>query len=93
VRKKKGDSYEDQYIFSLTGRSPQEFEGMCRYHQTSPESHFTKKRLCSLPFDGGRITLTGDSLKLTKGNETTETPIERDEEFNLLLREKFGIIL
>lgn len=93
VRKKKVDSYEDQYIFSLTGRSPQEFEGMCRYHQTSPESHFTKKRLCSLPFDGGRITLTGDSLKLTKGNETTETPIDRDEEFNLLLKEKFGIIL
>ncbi len=93
VRKKKDDSYEDQYIFSLTGRSPQEFEGMCRYHQTSPESHFTRKKLCSLPFDGGRITLTGDSLKLTKESVTTETPLNGSEEFSRLLKEKFGIVL
>lgn len=93
VRKKKEDSFEDQYLFSLMGRSPHEFEGMCRYHQTSPESHFTRKRLCSLPFDGGRITLTGDSLKITRGSETIETPVKSDEEFNRLLKEMFGIAL
>ncbi len=31
---------------------------MCRFHQTSPESMFTRLRLCTLATPTGRITLT-----------------------------------
>ncbi|XXY44819.1 arylamine N-acetyltransferase [Sorangium sp. So ce269] len=60
-------------VYRLDGRArqPDEFEPMCLYHQTSPESHFTRKPLCTrlLP-DGGRVTLTGSALVMTAPDGT-----------------------
>src|SRR5674476_36943 len=52
-----------EYLFSEKERHIEEFYSMCYYHQTSNESHFTEKRICSLPTQNGRKTLTGNTLK------------------------------
>ena len=36
------------YDFTLQPRRLSEFDAMCRHHQTSPESHFTRNRVCSI---------------------------------------------
>ncbi len=38
-----------EFIFKNVGREFEEYEKMCEYHQTNPDSHFMKKRLISLP--------------------------------------------
>lgn len=64
-----------EYIFSLPARDLNAFEGMCIYHQTSPNSHFTQKKLISKPSGNGRITLTGDYLKITKRGTTVSQEV------------------
>lgn len=56
-----------QYIFTLKEQSLNEFEEMCNYHQTSSNSHFTRKKLISKPTESGRITISGNTLKITQG--------------------------
>ena len=49
------DLWKREYSFTLRAREPQEFAARCYFHQTSPESHFTQKRLCTLATPTGRI--------------------------------------
>lgn len=81
------------YIFSTIPRELSEFEEMCLYQQTSPESHFTQKPIISLPLHGGRISLAGDLLKIKKGEAVFETPVENRKVFEQLLKHYFGIEL
>lgn len=94
VRKLLSDKeFENQYIFSLKERSFHDFEEMCNYHQTSPKSHFTQKKMCSIALTDGRITLTDRNLKITKNNIVTEQEIKDDREFFEKLELIFGIEL
>jgi N-hydroxyarylamine O-acetyltransferase len=85
--------WEDQYLFTSTERSVEEFMEMCRYHQTSPDSHFTRKRVCTLAAESGRITLTDDKLIITKDKIKYETPVERESSFKENLKKYFNISL
>jgi len=78
-----------QYIFKTIKRELFEFEEMCNYHQTSPNSHFTRKRLISLPTENGRITITGNKLKIKKLESVNETEIKDETEFNDYLQQLF----
>jgi N-hydroxyarylamine O-acetyltransferase len=79
-----------QYLFQVTERGFQEFEGMCTFHQTSQESHFTNKKVVSLITPNGRKTLTNTQLKITEGD--TERILEFEEAlFPAKLREHFGM--
>ncbi|HEY2931189.1 MAG TPA: arylamine N-acetyltransferase [Acidobacteriota bacterium] len=40
-------AWSTQYRFSLKPRVYADYAGMCHYHQTSPRSHFTQRRICS----------------------------------------------
>jgi N-hydroxyarylamine O-acetyltransferase len=93
VRKLGESGKEDQYLFSLAERRIEDFAGMCNYHQTSPKSHFTQKKICSLPFEGGRYTLTGDSFKVTKGSMITEEAVNNEDHFRMILKQAFEIEL
>jgi N-hydroxyarylamine O-acetyltransferase len=66
---------------------------MCHYHQTSPDSHFTRKRICSLATPEGRITLTGDKLIETRNGVREEWVLQGDEEWRAVLRDRFGVSL
>jgi N-hydroxyarylamine O-acetyltransferase len=82
-----------QYRFTPLARQFEEFEPMCRYHQTSPESHFTRKRVCSLATSEGRVTLSDMRLIVTRGAERSERHLADDAEYATTLRELFGIEL
>lgn len=91
VRKKDGEGWVSQYIFANKKRDLSEFAEMCDFQQYSPESHFTKKKVCSIMTDGGRKTLASDKFILTSGDVRTETPVNSEEEFEQLLAAEFGI--
>ena len=63
---------------------------MCHYHQTSPESPFTRKRLCTLATPTGRITLSDDRLVVTDGGTVTERDLV-PADVAATLDERFGI--
>jgi N-hydroxyarylamine O-acetyltransferase len=85
--------WKRQYAFTLQPRELSEFAGMCHYHQTSPESHFTRQRICSLATPEGRVTLSDGKLIETRAGSRWERPLAGDEEWRVTLREQFGVIL
>jgi len=82
-----------QYAFSLTPRKLQEFAPMCHYHQTSPDSPFTRKRVCSRASEDGRITVTADRVIITRNGDREERPLGSEEEWKAALQQHFGIVL
>jgi N-hydroxyarylamine O-acetyltransferase len=92
VAKKDGEEWKSEYIFTTTPRRLDEFSDMCRYQQTSPESHFTKGKVCSLMTDGGRKTLTDKKFIETVNGRKNEIDVNSEEEFNRILAQHFQII-
>jgi N-hydroxyarylamine O-acetyltransferase len=82
-----------EYRFTLTPRSLEEFGPMCHYQQTSPDSVFTKKRVCSRATTEGRITVTASKLIVTSNGERTERDLPDDAAWRDALREHFEIVL
>jgi arylamine N-acetyltransferase len=82
-----------EHLFTETARRREEFAPMCLYHQTSPESHFTRKRVCSLATPDGRVTLSDMRLIVTRGGERTERLLADDAEYAATLRNMFGVEL
>ncbi len=104
ISKSKGDEYYilyrspdgvnfiPQYRFTTVPRELNEFDEMCRYHQTSPESHFTQKVICSKANKSGRISLS--NLKLIKTvNGLKEQKDITENEFISLLKSHFNVTL
>jgi N-hydroxyarylamine O-acetyltransferase len=85
-------AWRQQYVFTLEPRQLSEFAAMCHYHQTSPDSPFTRKRVCSLATLDGRITVTGDKLIETRNGVREERTLAEDERL-AILRERFGVNL
>ena len=82
-----------QYAFSLQPRQfPADFEAMCIYQQTAPESHFTQHRLCTLATPTGRISLSDRRWIVTEHGARHESPID-DAEFERLCQTRFGVVL
>jgi N-hydroxyarylamine O-acetyltransferase len=68
-----------------------DFSKMNRYQQTSPESHFTKSLICSMATPNGRITVSGNMLKITEGQAKEEREIRGRKELESILLRHFGI--
>jgi N-hydroxyarylamine O-acetyltransferase len=88
-----GTDWEPQYAFNGAPRRLADFAEMCRWQQTSPESHFTQKAICSLATEDGRITLSNGRLIETKAGNKSERSIKDHAEYRDLLRLHFGIEL
>lgn len=91
VVKRVADEWTNEYRFSVQGRALGEFTRMSDFHQTSPESNFTRSKLCSIMTPDGRITLTDRSLTVAAGELRTETPIVSEADFNEKLLQEFAI--
>lgn len=87
------NGWYDEYSFdvAMTPLTLHDFENANRYYQTSPESYFVQGRICSRATDDGRISLTGDSLIVTRNGQREETPIADEQAFVRALNEHFGI--
>jgi len=92
-RRQPDASWRLQYDFSSQPRQLSEFAGMCRYHQTSPDSHFTRNRVCSLATPHGRITLSGMRLISTSNGSKEEQVLATEADWHAALRDHFGIVL
>ena len=79
-----------QYRFDLTPRELAEYRATCRYHQTSPESHFTRNTVCSIATEAGRVTIRGTTLIVTDGASRSERTLT-DGELLDAYRDYFGI--
>ena len=85
--------WKKEYAFTLQPRELSDFAGMCHYHQTSPDSHFTRQRICSLATPEGRITLSDEKLIETRGGTRQEELLSGEQEWRDKLRERFGVVL
>ncbi len=79
------------YRFTDAAQPLDAFEGMCLYHQTSPDSPFTRKQLCTLATPEGRITLTDGRLRITENGNQTETALPSGKEVRKVLKDLFGM--
>jgi N-hydroxyarylamine O-acetyltransferase len=78
-----------RYRFTLRPRVLGDFEGMCRYHQASPESSFTQRRIVSQATAEGRITLTDTRLIVTRDGQRVEQTVNSQAEFDALYQKHF----
>jgi len=83
--------WRPQYRFGLDSRGLNEFAGMCQYHQTSPNSHFTQQKICSIAKLWGRLTLSESALIRTERDNRVEERVESQAQWEALLLEHFGI--
>jgi len=86
-------SMQPQYRFTLKSHQMKEYEDMCLYHQTSPESSFTRKRICSLASSNGRHTLSDFRLLITENGAKVEQHLTSEDEFKTALKKYFNIVL
>jgi N-hydroxyarylamine O-acetyltransferase len=85
---------ERQYYFDLTAHQfPAEYEPTCHYHQTSPQSIFTRKRIISRLTENGRVSLDSGRLIVTINGQREEYPFESEDEYQDLLEKHFGFRL
>ncbi|MGW3020156.1 arylamine N-acetyltransferase family protein [Streptomyces longwoodensis] len=84
-----------EYRLEVRPRELRDFVAGAWWHRTSPESHFTRSLVCSrVTEDGGRVTLSGRRLKVTRGDGAVEErELARDAEVLAAYREWFGIVL
>lgn len=87
------EQWKPQYSFAQQPRSLADFAGMCHFHQTSPDSHFTQNRICTRATPEGRITLSGMKLIVTRNGRREEKILSSDQEWRRALDEHFEIIL
>ena len=92
-QRKPASEWASQCVFSLTPRRFEEYAPMCHYQQTSPESSFTKKSVCSRATPAGRITLSNDRLIVTTDGHREETNIVDEAAYRALLKTHFGFEL
>jgi N-hydroxyarylamine O-acetyltransferase len=89
-----GGEWKAQYRFTLQPHEYADYAEMCSYHQTSPQSHFTRARICSRATEEGRITLSDMRLITTSQNGgRQERTLASQEEYAAILREHFGIAM
>jgi N-hydroxyarylamine O-acetyltransferase len=88
-----GSDWRTMYRFDLRPFEFPDYAGMCRYHQTSPDSPFTQRHLCTLATPGGRVTLAGWRLITTAGGRREERGLLDEKECARVLAETFGIRL
>jgi N-hydroxyarylamine O-acetyltransferase len=94
VMRREGDGpWTAQYRFDLTPYEYADYEDMCRYHQTSPDSHFTRGRICSLATGEGRVTISGTRLIVTTDDWRREWELASEKDYVDALRDRFGIVL
>ncbi len=85
------ETWRPQFSFTLAPRQLAEFAGMCHYYQTSPDSHFTQNRICSMATRDGRVTLSNMKLIIRKERLRKERVLESDVEWKDALQKYFGI--
>lgn len=86
----RGEAWFPEYRFTLEPQPLEAFAEMCAWQQTSPQSSFTKRRICTLPTEWGRLTITDGRVITTRGGVREERAVA-DGEWERELASLFGI--
>jgi N-hydroxyarylamine O-acetyltransferase len=87
------EAWKTQHRFTLKPYHYSDYAEMCRYHQTSAQSHFTRARICTRATPAGRITLSGMRFITTAPDGGRREQVLTDQEHAVALREHFGIVM
>jgi N-hydroxyarylamine O-acetyltransferase len=87
------EAWRPQYCFDLTPHPLSDFAERNVYQQTSPDSHFTRGRICSLACVDGRISLSNLRLITTVNGQKTERDLSGEDEYREVLRDVFDVDL
>jgi N-hydroxyarylamine O-acetyltransferase len=95
LHERRGDADPQRlYQVSLTPHSLSAFADGCRYHQTSPDSPFTRRRICSVETPGGRVTVSDRRLLFTTDHGTrVEHELPDDAAAREAIERYFGIVV
>lgn len=94
MQREGGGEWKGQYRFTLKDYRYADYAEMCRYHQTSSLSHFTRARVCTRATPDGRVTLSEMRLITTiHGKDRTERVLVGDDEYASVLKEHFGVVM
>jgi N-hydroxyarylamine O-acetyltransferase len=83
--------WRTEHLIDLEPHRLEEFAKRRRYHQTSAQLPFTRKRVCSRATPNGRITLSEMRLIATCNDRWEELLLKSDEEWRTVLADQFGI--
>ena len=92
-QKKENLDWHPQYIFYSKAHSIDAFKEMCEYHQTSSESNFTRKSVCSIATKNGRKTISNGRFIETINDFRDEYTINNEAEYRQILKQHFQILL
>jgi len=81
------------YAFRDVPHELSDYRDMCTFHQSSPESHFTRDWICSRATADGRITLANMRLIETRGTERQERQLSSERELRRCLHDLLGVNL
>jgi N-hydroxyarylamine O-acetyltransferase len=87
------DAMKPSFKFLTKPRQLSDFDEMCTFHETSDQSHFTRKEVCSRATSTGRVTLSGTQLIETDAGSRKVVNLASSEERQRALIKHFGIIL
>jgi N-hydroxyarylamine O-acetyltransferase len=90
-------AWHTRYKIDLQPRALGDFADVCEWTRTSSESFFTQRRLCTQPFENGRITISDSKLIRTLARDGTlqklETVLPSEAAFQQAIWEHFGLKL
>ncbi|MEM8535569.1 MAG: arylamine N-acetyltransferase [Chloroflexota bacterium] len=87
-------TWKAEYRFHLQPYQYADYADMCHYHQTSPESHFTQRRICSRATPEGRVTLSEMRfITTTLSGERQERELTSEAEYTTMLQKHFDIVM
>jgi N-hydroxyarylamine O-acetyltransferase len=93
-RKNYDGARERLYFFDLQPRIfPDEYNAACMYHQTSPESSFTRGSIITRATHTGRISLEDGRLIITADGNRTEKYLKSAKEYHKFLKKYFNVAL
>lgn len=85
------DKWTPELLFGRSSHDLAEFAARNEFQQHSPDSHFTKRKICSILTGDGRKTLTNNKFIVTRKKERREVDITSPDHFSDVLEREFGI--
>ncbi len=83
--------WSPRFIFSRLPRCPADFEAMNRFHQASPESPFTKRRLVARATDDGHLSAIDRSVIIMSQKGKKRIELDSEEAYQASINQFFGI--
>ena len=93
LQRRETSDWHDQYAYSLEPVLAADIQLGNHYTSTSPDVHFTQRRITTLAHPRGRSDLLNMELTLTRDGQKESRTLSGGGEYMAALREHFGIEL